>query len=468
MIVLTAADIATATAGTTSVPHVTVTAAVVTDSRLVVPGALFVAIAGERTDGHDHAVEAVGAGAVLILADHEVPGAPTVVVADTTVALGQLAAYVLRRLREESDITVVAVTGSVGKTTTKDLLAQVLGGSGTTIVPRASFNNEVGLPLTVLEADHSTRYLVLEMGANHLGELTYLTGIAPVDIGVVLIVGQAHVGEFGGIEAVAQAKSELVQGIVPGGVAVLNADDLRVKEMASLAPGDVVTFGTVRGATIRADDIRLLAGGRAGFVLSDVRSGDMASVELAVVGVHNVNNALATAAVAIQLGISVADVAQRLSQATALSPHRMHVTERSDGVTIIDDSYNANPDSMRAALKALAVMAGRNRRSIAVLGEMLELGSDTRAQHDELGRLAVRLNIKLVVVVGSGASGIFDGVTQEGSWGDEAVFVESVDEARALLAAEVRTGDVVLVKSSHGAGLWQLGDELSDCVEVAK
>jgi len=466
MIALTAAEVAEATSGTLHGPvDALVDGPVVTDSRAVVPGSLFAAIAGEHVDGHDFAAGAAHDGATVLLVEHEpadvrTPGAAVVVVPDTTRALGLLAAHVLRRLRASGELTVVAVTGSVGKTTTKDLLAQVLGASGPTVAPVASFNNELGLPLTVLRADETTRYLVLEMGANHVGELTYLTSIAPPDLSVVLAVGRAHVGEFGGIEAVARAKSELVTGLAPGGTAVLNADDLRVAAMSALAPGDVVTFGTVRDATVRADEVRVDALGRPGFVLTDTTTGESAAVTLLLTGEHHVSNALATAAVALRAGLDVAEVAARLSEAAALSPHRMQVTERADGVTVIDDSYNANPDSMRAALKGLAVVAGRGRRSIAVLGEMLELGEDSRAQHDEVGRLAVRLNIKLVIVVGAGASGIFDGVTQEGSWGDEAVFVDSIDGARAVLGTELRDGDVVLLKASNGAGLWRLGDDL--------
>jgi len=474
MIELTAAQVADATGGELHGPaQAAVVGPVVTDSRTVTPGALFVAIDGEHADGHDFVGAAVAAGATLVLAQRPLPDllatldeesaarTAVVVVPDTTRALGALAGDVLRRLRASGEIEVVAVTGSVGKTTTKDLLAQVLGASGPTVAPVASFNNELGLPLTVLRADATTRYLVLEMGANHVGELTYLTSIAPPDLSVVLAVGRAHVGEFGGIEAVARAKSELVTGLAPGGTAVLNADDLRVAAMASLAPGDVVTFGTVRDATVRADDVRVDTLGRPSFVLTDTTDGRSAPVSLLLSGEHHVSNALATAAVALCLGVDVAEVAARLGAAPALSPHRMQVTERADGVTVIDDSYNANPDSMRAALKALAVVAGRERRSIAVLGEMLELGQDSRAQHDEVGRLAVRLNIKLVIVVGAGASGIFDGVTQEGSWGDEAVFVDSLEEARAVLDAELRDGDVVLLKASNGAGLWRLGDDLA-------
>ncbi|KFD43681.1 UDP-N-acetylmuramoyl-tripeptide--D-alanyl-D-alanine ligase [Cellulosimicrobium cellulans J34] len=467
MIELTAAQVAAATGGRLSAdPAVRVGGPVVVDSRRVGPGSLFVALPGEHVDGHDFAAGAVAAGATLVLAARELD-VPCVVVDDVQAALGELARHVLATLRERGDLRVVGVTGSVGKTTTKDLLGQLLRPEGPTVVPRGSFNNEIGLPLTVLEADETTRFLVLEMGASGVGHLTYLTRIAPPDVSVVLVVGSAHLGEFGGIDAVARAKAEIVTGLAPGGVAVLNADDLRVAAMADAAPGEVVTFGTIPAADVRAEDLGIDRTGRASFTLR-VRPGASAGadegrarVTLGLVGEHHVTNALAAAAAALRLGVALPDVAARLSDARALSPHRMQVTERPDGITVIDDSYNANPDSMRAALKALAVMAGRDRRSVAVLGEMLELGDDSRVAHDDIGRLVVRLNVKLLVVVGEGAGGIHDGATQEGSWGDETRFVPDVEAASALLREELREGDVVLVKASNGSGLWRLGDELA-------
>lgn len=466
MIDLTAAEVAQLTGGRLeAAPDTRVAGPTVIDSRTVAPGSLFVALVGETSDGHDHAAAAVAGGATLVLAGRHVEGVPAVVVDDVPRALGLLAAEHLRRLRAHGDVRVVAVTGSVGKTTTKDLLGQLLSPAGETIMPEASFNNEIGLPLTVLQAGPSTRYLVLEMGASAVGDLTYLTGIAPPDVSIVLAVGNAHLGGFGGIEAVARAKSEIVTGLAPGGVAVLNADDLRVVAMRSLAPGKVVTFGTVRDATLRA---RNVSNDRLGRVSADLTLGEETHhATLNLFGEHHLTNALAAAAAAVELGLPLADVAARLTGAQALSPHRMAVTERPDGVTIIDDSYNANPDSMRAALKALAVMAGRDRRSIAVLGEMLELGKDSRAAHEALGLLVVRLNIKLLVVVGDGASGLADGAIQEGSWGEEVREVPDVAAAAELLAAELREGDVVLVKASNGAGLWRLGDELAATVTAS-
>jgi UDP-N-acetylmuramoyl-tripeptide--D-alanyl-D-alanine ligase len=473
VIALTAAEVAAATGGRLHPegfdPRTVVHGPVVVDSRQVETGSLFVALPGEHVDGHDFAPAAVAAGAALVLAARPVAGAdgsdlPTVLVDDVERALGDLARAVLLRLRTDDEtgatpLSVVGVTGSVGKTTTKDLLAQLLTPTGPTVAPVASFNNEIGLPLTVLRADESTRFLVLEMGASGIGHLTYLTDIAPPDVAVVLVVGSAHLGEFGGIEAVARAKAEIVAGLAPGGTAVLNADDMRVSAMADIAPGDVVTFGTTADAAVRATGITLDRAGRATFTLT--AGAATAPVSMRLVGEHHVHNALAAAAVALRLGLSLDEIGERLSGAGPLSPHRMNVVERPDGVTVIDDSYNANPDSMRAALKTLAIVAGRDRRSVAVLGEMRELGPDHRAAHESIGLMVVRLNVGLTVVVGAGAQAIADGALREGSWGDEVAMVEDVDAAAAFLAGELRAGDVVLVKSSYGAGLWRLGDILT-------
>ncbi|WP_454854626.1 UDP-N-acetylmuramoyl-tripeptide--D-alanyl-D-alanine ligase [Promicromonospora soli] len=476
MIELTAAQVAAAVGGRLHAdPDVTVTGAVIIDSRDAGPGALFVALPGERVDGHNFAAAAVAAGATLVLASRELDGLPTVVVDDPQTALGELARHVLATVRNGADGAVapkvVAVTGSVGKTTTKDLLGQLLspeaGGEDAIIFPQGSFNNEIGLPLTVLRVTAATRYLVLEMGADRVGNIAYLTRIAPPDVGVVLRVGVAHVGHFGSVEAIAKTKGEMVSGVVDGGTVVLNADDQRVAEMASqAAPTTTVqTFGTIPSADVRAEDVTVDPAGRASFTLRVARAGDAgeqrADVALQLVGPHHVSNALAAATAALRLGVPVAEVAKRLSASAALSPHRMAVTERPDGVTVIDDAYNANPDSMKAALRTLAVMAGRTRRSVAVLGGMHELGDGSRAAHDEIGRLVVRLNIKQLVVVGDDAYHIHEGAMQEGSWGSESIFVPDLNSARTMLDESLEPGDVVLVKASHGANLAELGDHLS-------
>ncbi len=421
------------------------------DSRTCRPGSLYVAFPGENADGHEFVGSAAGEGAVLHLVTRAVD-APHVLVVDATVALGQLARVYLAGLREHSELAVVAVTGSVGKTTTKDLLAHMLPAC---IAPRGSFNNAIGLPLTVFRADETTRHLVLEMGANGAGHIAYLASIAPPDVAVVLAVGSAHLGEFGSIDDVASAKAELIEACAPGATVVLNADDPRVAAMAALAPS-VTTFG-LGHADVRAVDLTTERG-RARFTL--VAEGAEAPVSLRLMGEHHVTNALAAATVALSLGIHVDEVAELLSAATATSPHRMAVVERPDGVTILDDSYNASPESMRAAFRAVRDLAGPGR-SFAVIGEMLEMGGGSLAAHDELGHLAVRLGIDHLVVVGSGARAAYDAAVREGSFGDEAVFVATIEDARAYLDSTVRSGDTVLVKASHGSGLWRLADDLT-------
>ncbi|HEX5510975.1 MAG TPA: UDP-N-acetylmuramoyl-tripeptide--D-alanyl-D-alanine ligase [Actinomycetales bacterium] len=479
MIPTTLADIAAATGGRLASgadPAAVVTADPVVDSRLAGPGSLFVAVRGEHVDGHDFAGAAVQSGAVAVLAEREVD-VPCLVVDSSVAALGRLAHHVLGRLPE---LAVVGVTGSSGKTSTKDLMAAVLsavGSSGdstqeSTIAAEGSFNNELGVPLTTLRSTERTRFLVLEMGARGIGHIATLCAIAPPRVGVVLNVGAAHAGEFGGLDAVEQAKGELVEAVPDadsGGVAVLNADDARVARMGSRTHGRVVLVGTSGAADVRATGIEVDGSGRARFTLTSSLAGaeGSADVSLQLVGEHHVANALSAAAVGLVLGGDVATVAGALSQARAASRWRMEVTERPDGITVVNDAYNANPDSVRAALKALAAM-GRpsaehpeGRRTWAVLGEMLELGDETLARHDEIGRLAVRLNISRLVAVGEGARPVHTGAYQEGSWGDESAWVADTDEAFALLEEELAPGDVVLVKSSNAIGLRFLGERLA-------
>ncbi|GAB2454838.1 UDP-N-acetylmuramoyl-tripeptide--D-alanyl-D-alanine ligase [Xylanimonas ulmi] len=481
MIELTASEVAHATGGRLAAdPEIRVTGQVVADSRHVGPGSLFVALPGERVDGADFARGAVAAGAVLVLAERDPAGEgdplPLVVVDDVRIALGDLARYVLARLREANPaVHVFGITGSVGKTTTKDLLGLLVRGEdpADTIAPRGSYNSEVGLPLTVLGASERTRNFVLEMGADKPGDIAYLASVAPPQISITLAVGTAHIANFGSVEAIADTKAEVITGLRPGGVAVLNADDERVLGLAPRATGlghRVVTFGRVPSADVRAEDVTIDARGRASFVLRvrgritdavEVADDVRVPVRLRLVGEHHVSNALGAATAAILIGQSPAVVAERLAVAEPGSPHRMAVTERPDGVTVIDDAYNANPESMRAALRSLAVMAGRERRSVAVLGEMRELGDRARVAHHDIGLLVVRLNVKLLVVVGEGAYHIHEGALQEGSWGEESVFVPDLDAARAVLDERLEPGDVVLVKASNSTGLWRLGDELA-------
>ena len=447
---LTLAELAAACGGVLGAgadPAAVVTGPATLDSRTVVPGGLFVALPGRRTDGHLFAADAVAAGAAAVLAARPVAG-PVVLVEDVAAALARLAAAQRRAL----DATVVAVTGSSGKTSTKDLLAVLLGRLGPTVAPPGSYNNELGLPLTVLAATDETRYLVLEMGARHPGNIAALAALAPPDVGVVLNVGSAHIGEFGSREAIAATKGELVAALAPGALAVLNADDPLVAAMAArAAPGvRVVRTGQRGDADVRAVGVVLDASARARFTLAS-DAGEV-GVSLALAGEHHVANALSAAAVALALGADLATVADALGGASAASRWRMEVRERADGVTVVNDAYNANPESMRAGLRTLAQL-GQGRRTWAVLGEMAELGSEATAAHDGVGRLAVRLSVDRLVVVGEAARAIHTGACLEGSYAGESVFVPDPAAALALLVDQVAPGDVVLVKASRAVGL---------------
>ncbi|MFJ9925246.1 UDP-N-acetylmuramoyl-tripeptide--D-alanyl-D-alanine ligase [Streptomyces misionensis] len=449
MIALSLAEIAAVVGGQTHDipdPSVRVTGPVVRDSREVVPGSLFAAFVGERVDGHDFAPQVVEAGAVAVLASRPV-GVPAIVVEDVQSALGALARHVVARL----GATLVALTGSAGKTSTKDLIAQVLSTKAPTVFTPGSFNNEIGLPLTALTATEETRFLVLEMGARGIGHIRYLTGLTPPRIGVVLNVGSAHIGEFGGREQIAQAKGEIIEGLPEDGAAILNADDPLVRAMAPRTKAKVVLFGESAEADVRAENVRLTDTGQPSFRLHTPSGA--ADVTMRLYGEHHVSNALAAAAVAHELGMSAEEIATALSGAGSLSRWRMEVTERPDGVTIVNDAYNANPESMRAALRALVAM-GKGRRTWAVLGKMAELGDEALAEHDAVGRLAVRLNVsKLVAVGGIEASWLQLGAYNEGSWGEESVHVSDAQAAIDLLRSELRPGDVVLVKASRSVGL---------------
>ncbi len=434
-------------------PGVLVTGGVVFDSRQARPGDLFLALSGERSDGHDHAAAAAAAGAVAVLATRPV-GLPAIVVDDVLAALSVLARAVLERLR---DVTVVGVTGSSGKTSTKDLLAQLLSRLGPTVAPPNSFNNALGHPYTVLLATPETRYLVLEYSARALGHIAALCAVARPHIAVELNVGTAHIGEFGSAEVVALAKAELVTCLGPDSVAVLNADDAAVRAMARSTTARIVLTGRDAAADVRAEDVRLDERGRASYTLH--AAGRQAPVRLAVFGEHAVANSLAAAAVAIELGLPVADTAAALGQARAVSRWRMEVAERADGVTVVNDAYNANPESMAAALQALAAM-GRGRRTWAVLGDMAELGDRSTQEHELLGRLVNDRGITRLVAVGPLASAVHAGALQAGREEGMSAHVPDIDAALRLLHSEVRRGDVVLVKASRAAGLERIALEL--------
>ncbi|KQX06715.1 MULTISPECIES: UDP-N-acetylmuramoyl-tripeptide--D-alanyl-D-alanine ligase [unclassified Leifsonia] len=468
MIDMTLAEITAATGGelhldtqTASGAETVVSGASHTDSREVGAGDIFFAKRGEETDGHLFAPAAVENGAVLLVVEHalDLPVAQ-IVVADTVDALGALATEVIRRIRALGELKIVGITGSNGKTTTKNLLRAILERQGATIAARASFNNEVGAPLTMLEVAEDTRFLVAEMGASAVGEITRLVRMAMPDVGVVLKVGLAHAGGFGGIEATQRAKTEMVSDLPASGVAVLNADDPRVAAMADATQARVVWFGLGPAASVRADDVSVSARGTT-FTLH-LASGASRSVHFRVLGEHHVMNALAAAAVAEEWGVGIDDIVEGLESVSIAERWRMEVMGGRDGVTVINDAYNASPDSMSAAIKTLAQIAEPGQRTIAVLGEMSELGEYSGEEHDRIGLLAVRLNVSQLVVVGAAARRMHISTINEGSWDGESAYVETVDEAFDLLESSIRPGDLVLVKSSNSAGLRFLGDRLGE------
>lgn len=418
---------------------VTVTAPAVLDSRQAQPGGLFVAFAGENADGHDYVDQAAAAGAVAVLGSRPT-SLPTVVVPDTQAALQALASHVVARLRSGA-LKVVAVTGSQGKTGTKDLIAAVLSGAAPTVATFGSLNNELGVPLTMLRADAGTRFLVLEMGARHVGDIAALTGLVAPDVAVVLNVGRAHIGEFGSRGAIAQAKGELVRGLAAGGTAVLNADDPRVSAMRSYTGGPVLAFGRSGDADVQVLYRVLDQRGRPTFTLQTADAS--AVVALPLVGAHQALNAAAAAAAGLAVGVPLDAAAEALATAT-LSKWRMELRDLADGGTLLNDSYNANPDSTRAALDALAAIAARRR--IAVLGEMRELGPHSPAEHRAIGRYAAA-RADLILTIGSAARPIADAA------GDRALPLPDNAAAIAWLRGHVGEGDVVLVKASRAGRL---------------
>ena len=473
MIELTAAEIAEITSGRLLADPDVIPGTVVTDSREAVAGSLYVAKPGESADGHSFVGAAFDRGAVLALTEREIKDDagrtyPSVLVEDAVLAMGAIAAEAVRRIRHHREaageqLTVIGITGSAGKTTTKDLLAGILAGEGTTVSPQGSYNGEVGVPLTVFQAGLDTRFLVIEMGATGIGHIRYLADMVRPEIGVVLGVGTAHAGEFGGVENIATAKGELAEALPVEGTAVLNLDDPRVAAMAARTRATVLGFSS-RDAepdapAVRAARLDTNASGNPEFDL-EVPGEPTVRVSSKLIGEHHVANLLAAAAAAHAAGVPADRIGASLNSQSAASRWRMERTERPDGVIVINDAYNANPESMRAALRTLADL-GRGRRTWAVLGAMLELGDDSIREHTAVGTQVVRLNISRLLVVGREARSLYVSAVQEGSWGDECMFAETADEAYELLQEQLEPGDLVLFKSSNSVGLRHLGDRIA-------
>ena len=452
-----------------------------TDSREVQTGTLFVAKPGAVTDGHRFIPMAFERGATLALVEREVLDEqgvpyPSIQVPDVVLAMGDLARYSIEQMRAQGELTVIGITGSAGKTTTKDLLAAIFTPEGPTVAPVGSYNSEVGVPLTVFRADESTRYLVIEMGADRVGNIEYLANIAHPDHGAILKVGTAHAGEFGGVDNIERTKGELAEGVQPTGSLALNADDERVLRMASRSVAPITYFGVGEKTDangqpyeryVAALNLRTTDAGCPEFTLR-LPDGSEYEISSQLIGEHHVHNLLAAATVAYNSGISGEKIARALNKAAATSKWRMARTDRADGVTVINDAYNANPESMAAALRTLAQLGrtvdpatGQPHRTWAVLGAMLELGDASVEEHDRIGRLVVRMNISKLIAVGDETKPIYNAAHLEGSWGNEATWVKTPEEAEQILRAEVRPGDIVLFKSSNGAKLGILGDQVA-------
>jgi UDP-N-acetylmuramoyl-tripeptide--D-alanyl-D-alanine ligase len=471
MIALTLTEIAQAMSGTLHLGESgadasqPVSGLAYTDSRELIPGGIFFAKPGETTDGHLFAPQAAAAGAAVLVVERVLPeqaAVPQIVVADVVAALGALATEVVARVHAQGALRVVGITGSNGKTTTKNLLASILGRVGETVAPKESFNNEVGAPITMLQVTDSTRFLVSEMGLSAPGAITRLVAMGKPDVGVVLKVGLAHAGGYGGIEGVAREKAEMVTRLPGDGVAVLNIDDRRVAAMAEqTTAGEVLWFGLGQGAQVTAREVSLTADGTS-FTLV-LPGGTAAPVAFKVLGEHHVMNALAAAAAAHALGVGIDDIVAGLQAVTRAERWRMEVLGGRDGITVINDAYNASPDSMAAALRTLAKLKRPGGRTIAVVGEMAELGEFAGEEHDKVGLDVVVLGIDRLVVVGQGARRVHVSAMREGTFfSDESQYVDTVDEAFELVRALVQPNDTILVKSSKVSGLRFLGDRLGE------
>jgi UDP-N-acetylmuramoyl-tripeptide--D-alanyl-D-alanine ligase len=461
VIAVTVDEIATVLGASLSGPGDTtaVVTALTSDSRAVAAGALFVALPGEHVDGHDYVVAATAAGAAASLTRHPVRGTLCLVVRDPLVALGRLSRYLIDRA-SATGLQVVGITGSVGKTSTKDLLAQVLERAGPTVAAAGNFNNELGVPLTVGRVDEQTKFLVAEMGARGIGHIAYLCDIAPPRVGVVLNVGQAHVGEFGGQAAIAQAKGELVEALPADGWAVLNIDDPLVWSMRRRTRSHVLPWSTMQplDGGVWASGLVGDAYGRYSFALHHGRS--ESHLQLQLTGRHQVANAVAAAAAAVAVGVELDAAAAALAAAGPRSRWRMELHDRSDGVTVITASYNANPDSMRAALTTLAELGRTGRHTWAVLGDMLELGEAAAEAHAAIGRFAAQSGVEHLVGIGEFAVQITSAAVAAGLPSTRAVSVTEKADAAAVVTSDLEPGDVVLVKASRGLALDTVADEI--------
>jgi UDP-N-acetylmuramoyl-tripeptide--D-alanyl-D-alanine ligase len=449
MIPLQASEIAEIVGGTLHGQDLLVTEPPVLNSADAVPGSLFLALKGENVDGHDFATDAFSHGAVVALVTKAISG-NYIHVDDVTRALGALAHYVRKELK---DLSVVGITGSQGKTTTKELLASVLSQVAETVAPSGNYNNDLGAPISLLRCTEKTKFCIVEMGARHLGDIAKLVAIAEPDIGVVLKVGTAHLGEFGSVEKIALTKSEMISSLRESAVAILGNYDAYTPKMSELHKGKIVRFGEDSNCSIRATDIEFREG-RAHFDL--VTPEGRSAVALRIVGLHQVANALAVAAIATELGLTLDQIAGGLSTAESNARWRMEIIELPQ-LLLINDSYNASPEAMSAALSTLALFAQeRGGESWAFLGKMHELGESSQSDHAAIGTLAQELGIDHLVCVGAPEFA----ATMDKN-GPTSIHLCS-DKAEALVIAEnVNQGDVLLIKASRSEKLEELADAIS-------
>jgi UDP-N-acetylmuramoyl-tripeptide--D-alanyl-D-alanine ligase len=427
-------------------PNVIVSMPAVFDSREAKNGSLFLALVGDNQDGHDFVEAAIGNGAVLTFSTRNVKG-NHVVVSDVIEAVSLLAQFVRSKL---SDMTVIGITGSQGKTSTKDLLRSICSASGKTVAPMASYNNELGVPLTLLQCNEQTQYCIIEMGARHKGDITKLCSVVKPDIGVVLRVGNAHIGEFGSQDAIAQTKSELIQSLSSDGVAILGSYDKFTIAMKALHKGKTLTFGENQSDDVRAADIETREG-RAHFDLVTPQGRD--AVGLRLIGTHHVSNALAAAAVATSLGIPIEVIAGALSTAEISSKWRMELHEL-DGLMLINDSYNANPESMAAALRTLLLFAQeRGGESWAFVGKMHELGESSATHHLDIGTLAQEIGIDHCVAIATPEYAPVSGGNASMTFHNLATIENAIE-----FSSYINQGDVVLVKASRAEHFELLAD----------